>query len=170
MTSATRIAVLLAISGIPAIAQIQPCNAAQLSATEDRREADEIDGGLGHQAMTIVIQNRSASRCVLDGVPAVLLTDHADNASRVAACPNCIDYLFGPQPVAKITLTPNGSAYVVLGYLTECRSAATLRFQLSDQHAGLRIAIAGVGSCGELNVTPFLAKPPVDGFLPAFVK
>jgi hypothetical protein len=54
-----------------AMAQPLPCRAAQLIATEDRKESDSVEGGLGHHAMTIAIRNRSSAECFLEGVPVV---------------------------------------------------------------------------------------------------
>jgi len=55
-------------------------------------------------------------------------------------------------------------------YRTECRKAEVLSFHLSNQQRALNITVAGmVGqslvdglqSCGSVNITPFLEKPPV---------
>ena len=83
--------------------------------------------------------------------------------------------LFPKQPVKTILLEPKRSAYVLVGYNSECRKAEVLSFHLSDQQGPLNITVAGmVGphledgrqSCGAVNVTPFLEKPPVEGSLP----
>jgi hypothetical protein len=171
----------LAFSGIPAKAQekppvqVAPCKASQLSATEDQAEADSVEGGLGHHAKTFAIRNRSVSLCVLEGVPTLTLADKANRSLRASVCSNCPDYLFASQPVRRIVLKPNQSAYLVIAYnindgVGECREAATLGFHLRDQREPLNVNVVQgrdeMRSCGGLDITPFLAKPPVDGFLP----
>ena len=157
------------------MAQPLPCKAAQLIAAEDRNESDEIDGGLGHFAMTIALRNRSSAECVLEGEPVVTLFGKANRALAAQVCPNCSDYLFDSQPVERVLLKPNGTAYLVLGYDTEdgagiCRDALTIGLGLPNEAATLKIDVASNGqamrSCGRIDVTPFLRKPPVDGFLP----
>jgi hypothetical protein len=134
------------------------CRAAQLSATEDKRESDEVDGGAGHQAMVIVIQNRSSVTCTLQGIPAL-----TSARTSVTACSNCGDYLFPSQSVEELLLEPARSAYVLVGYLTQCRRAAVPGFRLSDRRETLRISIAGL-SCGPIDVTSFLGNPAPVGF------
>lgn len=170
----------LAASSRPATAQINApevssCKASQLSATEDRKESEEMDGGAGNQALTISVQNRSPSPCVLQGIPGLTLSDASKRPFSTHVCSNCADYLFPRQPVKRILLEPNRSAYVLVGYRTECRKAEVLSFHLSNQQGALSITVAGmVGphvvdglqSCGAVNITPFLEKPPVEGSLP----
>lgn len=161
------LAVLLALSSSPALAQVHaPCKASQLSVTEDRNESHEVDGGLGHQAMTIALRNRSAPACVLKGVPEITLSDNTNHSLQAKVCSGCEDYLFRRQPVGEVLLEPGGSAYVVLGHPTECRNTVTLALRLSDRRNSLRIGVIGLQSCSFLNVTPYLARPPADGSLP----
>jgi Protein of unknown function (DUF4232) len=153
-----------------------PCKTSQLSALEDTQEADEVDGGLGHHAMTIAIQNRSSSSCVLNGVPALTLSYFPENRTfPVRVCSNCDDYLFSSQPVKDVVLEPMKSAYLVLGFNIDegagtCTEAAAmaLDFRLLDQNEPLRIVFPEWRTCGAINVTPFLGKPPVDGALPDY--
>jgi Protein of unknown function (DUF4232) len=170
----------LAVSSIQATAQmnvpkVSSCNASQLSATEDRKESEEMDGGAGNQALTISIQNRSRSPCVLQGTPGLTLSDASNRPFSTHVCSNCADYLFPRQPARTILLDPKRSAYLLVGYRTECRKAEALSFHLSNQQGSLKITVVGmVGprlveglrSCGGVNITPFLAKPPVEGSLP----
>ena len=128
--------------------------------------------------MTIAVQNRSSSPCVLYGVPSLSFLDTANHASSVSVCSNCDDYLFRSQPVKKIVLEPNKSAYVVLGYNVNegghgeisCRYAVTLILHLPDQRVPLKVGVSQgrnqMRSCGPVVVTPFLEKPPSDGLLP----
>jgi hypothetical protein len=51
-------------------------------ATEDRKESDGIDGGVGHHAMTIAIQNRSSSPCILHGIPNLQLSYTATGRAK----------------------------------------------------------------------------------------
>jgi hypothetical protein len=164
---------------------ISPCKASLLSAMEDTQEADEVDGGLGHHAITIAIQNRSSSSCVLNGVPALTLSYFPENRTfPVRVCSNCgEDYLFSSQPVKDVVLEPWRSAYVVLGYNindgagtcteadpkfgpTTSYSTMALDLRLPNQSEPLRIVFPLWRSCGAIGVTPFLEKPPVDGLLP----
>jgi len=166
---------VLLISSHIAMARPAPCKVAQLIAEEDRNDADEIDGGAGHHAMTIAIRNRSSEECLLEGVPTLILSGKASRPFTVRLCSICSDYLFDMQPVDKIMLKPNTSAWVVLGYEINdgggtCRDAATVSLRLQNEVAALRIDMVRHGgamrSCGKIDVTPFLSKPPVDGFLP----
>ena len=144
---------------------------------QDRTEAHEIDGGLGHGAMTIAIQNRSSSRCILQGIPTLKFLGKSESPFSVSVCSNCADYLFSGQPVDEIRLEPKAIAYVVLGYDINdgahgeiaCRTAVafSLRLQAWNEHLRFRPQDRdGMRSCGPVNITPFLAKPPVDGDLP----
>jgi hypothetical protein len=166
--------------------RVSSCKASQLSATEDRRDSVGIDRGVGHLAMTVIshhamtiaVQNRSSSPCILQGVPTLAFLDATNHAFSASVCSNCDDYLFRSQPVRKIILEPNASAYVVLGYdiddseyaLIPCRYAAALRMYLSEQRESLKFEVSQghdkIGSCGPVVVTSFLEKPPADGFLP----
>jgi hypothetical protein len=38
-----------------------PCKTSQLSAVNDQEDSDAMDGGVGHHAITIAIENRSSS-------------------------------------------------------------------------------------------------------------
>ena len=128
MKSVLRLVVLPAIPGIPAMAQtpagVSACNAAQLSVTGDRKESEELGAGLGHQAMTMEVRNRSSSSCALEGTMLVF-TDRTNRVWPAWFCANCVDYLFSRQPVRRITLAPSRTAYVVVGYPSECRNALT---------------------------------------------
>lgn len=171
----------LAISPGSAGAQVKtakasPCNASQLSATEDRDASETIDGGLGHQALTISIENRSASACVLHGTPKLTFADSSGSPFSAHVCSNCPDFLFGQQSVKTFLLEPNRSALVFVGYRTDCRKAAALGFDVSDQERAIKITITGMldphlaygpKHCATVDVTPFLEKPPtIDRGLP----
>jgi hypothetical protein len=145
-----------ATSSIPATAQVNaparvsPCKASQLSATVDEKESDVLAGGLGHHAMTVAIQNRSSSRCILQGVPAAMFSDQANQSIAVTVCLNCLDYLFVRQPEKEIVVDPHRWAYVLLGYnINEgagpCRNATTLSLRLQGQRAPLRVGVMGSG-------------------------
>jgi hypothetical protein len=160
----------------PAFAQASTCKASQLSVSEDRKESDGIDGGVGHHAITIAIQNRSSSACVLYGVPTLNLSESGNRPFSVQVCSNCESYLFGKQPIAEISLEPKRSAYVVLGYnindrngqlqCSEPHAALTLKLYLSNQREPLSTRIVVPRICGGVDITPFLAKPPEHGSLP----
>ncbi|MGA3332830.1 MAG: DUF4232 domain-containing protein [Terracidiphilus sp.] len=170
----------LAVLSRPATAQsnapqVSSCKASQLSVAEDRKESEEMYAGAGNQAATISIQNRSPSACVLQGVPGMTLLDASNHPFSTRVCSNCGDYLFHVQSVKRILLEPNKSAYVVVGYLSECRNAETLSVHISDQKGALNITLAGMAApsmadgvqiCGTVNITPYLEKPPVGGDLP----
>ncbi len=162
-----------------------PCQSAQLLATEDRKESDGIDGGLGHHAMTIAILNHSSSSCVLQGVPTLGLSYTTTRLPfPVTFCSNCVDYLFPRQPVAEIILEPKQAAYVVLGYNTNDGNGKCTEgdakylpvFQLSDLtltlylpnqfESPLKLKIDGWRSCGAIDITPFLKQPPMESSLP----
>jgi hypothetical protein len=161
-----------------------PCKTSQLSAVNDRKESDTITGGVGHHAITIAIENRSSSYCVLRGVPKVTLSYYPSGRSfALRTCANCLDYLFSRQPDNAILLKPQGSAYLVLGYnvndgngtCTEADPkfmprfrypAMTLGLYLVDQEEPLRVVFGLWRSCGAIDVTPFLKQPPMHGALP----
>jgi hypothetical protein len=158
-----------------AVAQPLRCKATQLLAAEDRKESDEVDGGLGHFAMTIALRNRSSAECGMAGQLVVALRGESNRALTAQFCPNCIDYLFDKQPVQRVLLKPNETAYLVLGYDIDdgagpCRDTATVSLGLPNKAGTLKIDITQNGqampSCGKIDVTPFLRKPPVDGVLP----
>jgi hypothetical protein len=164
---------------IPAMAQIDTtervshCKASQLSAKQDLRESDEVDGGVGHHAMTVEIQNRSSSPCAVQGIPQMTLLDAANRSLPVVVCSNCTDYLFGSQPVKEILLKPNMSAYLLIGYNINdgagpCRKAFTLTLRITDGRVPLRTSVVrgrnAMRSCGAVDITPFLEKPRGDGF------
>lgn len=158
--------------------RVSNCKVSQLSATEDRKESDGIDGGTGNHAMTVAVQNRSSLPCVLHGVPSLSVLDAANHTFSVSVCANCDDYLFRSQPVGRIVLEPNKSAYVVLGYNINdgengeipCRYAVALSLYLPNESKPLELDVRQgrdkMRSCGPIVVTPFLEKPPVNGFLP----
>jgi hypothetical protein len=165
----------------PAVAQINTservslCKASQLSAKQDLRESDEVDGGVGHHAMTVEIQNHSSSACVVRGIPALTLLDAAKRSLPAAVCSNCADYLFGSQAVKGILVKPNRSAYLLIGYNINdgagpCRRAVTLRLLITGEREPLKISVVqgrdAMRSCGAVDITPFLEEPPVNGFLP----
>jgi hypothetical protein len=182
-----------ALAGSPSLAMAQinsgdrasTCRTSQLLATEDRKESDGIDGGVGHHAVTIGIQNRSSSPCILHGIPNLQLSYTATRSPFSAqVCSNCRDYLFPRQSVTEIFLEPKRSAYVVLGFnvnggnggCTEAdRSTApdfkysdmTVNLYLPDQHqSSLKINFGPWRSCGVIDITPFLKQPPVESSLP----
>lgn len=132
-----------------------------------------MSAGLGHHALTIAVQNLSYSLCFLRGVPTFTFSDAANHRLPLHVCPNCGDYLFRRQPVEEIPLGPGGLAYVVVGYDIngpngKCRKPITLRLHLGWQRKSLAIRAAMLRSCGAVDITPFLGKPPVEGFLPKF--
>jgi hypothetical protein len=164
---------VLTIASGPSKAQgIPSCRASQLSAVEDRNESEGIDGGAGNQALTIAIRNQSTSRCILRGVPGLVLTDNADRQLTTSVCAGCSDYLFPKLPMKTVLLAPNKSAYLLMGYRAECRSQKPLRFRIAGRDARLSLSIIGMlgpnsgndlQGCSRFNLSPFLEKPPVNG-------
>lgn len=167
------------ISSRPTMAQINrtervsPCKASQLAAIQDIKQSDQVAAGLGRHAMTIALQNRSSSPCVLKGVPTLTLSDTANHPLPLRVCLNCGDYLFRSQPAKEIPLRPGGLAYVVIGYginngngQWQCREAASLSLHLQGNQEPLAFRVAGMRSCGPVDITPFLGNAPVEGFLP----
>jgi hypothetical protein len=174
----------LAIAQVNTADLFSPCKISQLSAMEDSKETDGVEGGLGHHAITIAIQNRSTSSCVLNGIPTLTLSYLPNRPFPARVCANCDD-LFSRQPVEDVVLEPMGSAYVVLGYNindeagtcteadprfgpTTSYSTMALDLRLPNQNEPLRIVLPLWRSCGTIDITPFLAKPPVDGVLPDY--
>jgi hypothetical protein len=165
----------------PASAQIKApepvalCKTSQLSAINDLKESDNLDGGLGHHALTIEIQNRTSSPCLLQGIPGVTFLDKANHPFAVPVCSNCPDYLFPSQPVREILLQPKGSAYVLVGYNINngehgqipCRVAVALSLRLPGQRDALRAGVVegrdGMRSCGPVDITAFVGRLPVEG-------
>ena len=103
------------------------------------------------------------------------LRGKANRPLAVRFCPNCIDYLFDKQPVQRVLLNPNETAYLILGYNINdgagtCRDTATVSLGLPDKAGTLKVDVTQNGqampSCGGINVTAFLSKPPVEGVLP----
>jgi hypothetical protein len=176
---------VLAGSSSLAVAQpALPCKSSQLSAMEDTMEADGIDSGVGNHAMTIAIQNQSSLSCVLKGIPTLTLSYPAPSRPfSVRVCSNCDGSLFSSQPIKDVVLEPMKSAYLVLGYnindgagpCTEADpkfgpsySTMALDLRLPNQNEPLRMVLPAWRSCGAIDITPFLGKPPVDGFLPDY--
>ncbi len=155
-----------------AAAKAPACVALQLSAAVDDKESEQVDGGVGNHAITLAIQNVSPSTCFLQGVPGLASFDASNHPLPVWVCQNCPDYLFQPQPVTEVLLLPRRSAYVVVGYSINdgagtCIEPAWLDFFLSGDLHPLRARLSGIYRfCGEVTITPFLPKPPIDGFLP----
>jgi hypothetical protein len=165
--------------------RVPACKVSQLAAAEDHQDSDQIDGGAGHHALTIIIQNRLLSPCILRGVPKLELLYSANHrAFPVQSCANCSDYLFRRQPVTDILLKPGRSAYLVLGFdISDGNGPCTkgdpkyARFEYSDMFLNLylsgqprtplRMSLGEWRSCGAIDVTPFLKQPPKDGLLPA---
>ena len=128
------------------------CRASQLAAAWDRKESDQIEGGLGHHALTIALQNISKSPCTLEGITEVALLGLNGRSLSVRVCPNCPDYLFPTQRVNKIHLAPNTSAYLLVGYnINDNNGKWSCR-----QSVGFRIILRG--QCGEIDGTPLLDK------------
>jgi Protein of unknown function (DUF4232) len=128
----------------------------------DSKESDQVDGGLGHHAMTIDVKNLSSSLCSLQGVPALTLLDKANHPLCVPVCPNCGGYLFPKQAVQEVLLPPNASAYLIVGFnindgVGPCRNAKTLSLRLSGQRNKLKISVGGMRTCGPVDITAFLA-------------
>jgi hypothetical protein len=158
---------------LPATAQVSPCKASQLSAADDPNESDWLDGGTGHHALTIIVQNRASSPCLLQGIPTVAFLDKSKHRLVVPVCSGCLDYLFPVLPAREIILQPKGSAFVLVGYDINngehgeipCRNAVTLSLQLPGQRALIRGSVEGPGirSCGPVDITPFLGNLAIDG-------
>ncbi len=146
------------IAQVKAAERVSPCKASQLSAANDLNESDWLDGGTGHHALTIVVQNRASSPCLLQGIPTVAFLDKSKHRLVVPVCSGCLDYLFPVLPAREIILQPKGSAYVVLGYDINngehgeipCRNAVTLSLHLPGQSAPLRGSVEGPGYCTKL--------------------
>lgn len=146
--------------------------ALQLSAAVDDKEPEQVDGGVGNHAVTLAIQNVSPSTCFLQGVPGVATFDASNHPLPLQVCQNCPDYLFQPQPATEVLLLPRRSAYLVVGYNINdgagtCIEPARLDLFLSRDVHPLRARLSGISRfCGGVVITPFLPKPPADGFLP----
>lgn len=160
------------------------CLALQLTAAIDAAPADQIDGGVGHHATTLLLRNQSAAACTLSGVPNLRMSSAATHSPIfLNVCSPCSNYLFGPQPQAEVILQPKQPAYLVLGFNTNdgngaCTKAdpsrgpqfqssgVTLRLYLSGQRKQpLQIRLKNWRSCGAVDLTPVLAKPPKGGSL-----
>jgi hypothetical protein len=124
--------------------------------------------------VSIALRNRSSAECALAAKPVVTLFGKTNRQLAVQFCPNCIGYLFDKQPVQRVLLKPNETAYLVLGYdiddgTANCKYALTIGLRLAKDAAPLKVDVAQAGramrSCGRIDVTPFLNKPPVDGVL-----
>lgn len=152
-----------------------PCATSQLSTEYDQRQSDGIDGGVGHHAITIAIRNRSATTCVLHGVPAATLSPYpSGHTLAMMICSNCDDYLFSHQVASVVRLSPGDSAYLVMGYdindsvgrCTQTNSPVTLALYIHGQARPLGIRFDQWRSCGFVDMTPFLNHPPANGSLP----
>jgi hypothetical protein len=177
----------LAVAQTDLTGRIPACKVSQLAAAEDRKVPDQIPGGLGHNALTITVQNHFSSPCILRGIPKLELL-YSTNHRKFPAqfCADCSDYLFRSQPITDVFLESGRFAYLVLGFDTNdsngpCTEADpkydTTRFQYSDiflnlylpdqRQTPLKISPGPWRSCGAIDVTPFLKELPVDGSLPA---
>jgi len=79
--------------------------------------------------------------------------------------------LFPSQPVKEILLESKKSAYLLVGYNINhgagpCRNPIAFSLHLSGQREPLRGGLAGMlRSCGGVVITPFLEKPPREGYM-----
>jgi hypothetical protein len=159
----TQVKVALAFSAMIIAAHVHAaepdahCKAAKLAVSVDQKESDQVAPGLGHHALTIEIQNRGKTSCVVRDVPPIALFNNAKHQLDVPVCSNCQAYSFRQLSVEDVVLEPGGFAYVVIGYdindgVGACRESAQLRLGKS------RIAVR-MRSCGQIYVTPYLKKP-----------
>jgi hypothetical protein len=145
--------------------QLPPCNSRHLGT---RVEPGAIVAAHGHQAMTIALENLSSAACKVEGVPDIAFADKVKNPLPVHVCSNCPAYLFPVLPVETVVLQPRQSAYLVVEYTAVagdegCKEAATFSMQLTKDDKPVRIHLAGMRTCGVVDVTPFLAKLPPNG-------
>jgi Protein of unknown function (DUF4232) len=136
---------------------------------QDRQESHQLEGGLGHHALTISIQNRSLSSCTVRGVPLIILLDENGHALSAPTCANCQNYLFSKQPVEEIRLAPKESAYLFIEYSINdgngrlpCRETTAINIHLPGQGSSRRVDLDQVRSCGAIYTSPFLSKPLPD--------
>jgi len=159
----------LALWGDAALAQDNPaCGNGHLSANI---VPHSIQAAKGHQAVTIAVQNRSSSPCVVEGVPEIAFADNVNKPLPVHVCSNCPAYLFPVLPVETVVLQPRQSAYLVIEYTAMaadegCREAATFSMRSARDGKPVRIHLGGLRTCGVVDVTPFLAKLPPNGVFP----
>ena len=147
--------------------------AAQLMDESGRRRSPSIGWAVvgavvaaqGHQAMTLALENRSSAACKVQGVPDIAFADKVKKPLPVHVCSNCPAYLFPVLPVETVVLQPRQSAYLVVEYTAVagdegCKEAATFSMRLAKEGKPIRIHLAGVRTCGVVDVTPLLAKLP----------
>jgi len=147
--------------------QISDCRPAQLSAVEDQAALDQVEGGLGHHALTVAVQNISTSTCVLSGVPKVRFLDRDGRVMPVPVCENCVSYLIPKQPVEVVRLAPKAWAYLLVAYTINdndgtwpCREIAALEVHTSRQADALSVKTREMRSCGQIYVFPFTRAIP----------
>jgi hypothetical protein len=133
---------------------------------EDRQESHQIEGGHGHHALTISIQNRSLSSCTLRGVPAITLLDANGHALSTPVCANCQNYLFSKHSVEEVLLRPKESAYLFIEYdindgdgRSPCRETKAISIHLPGQSSSRRVDVSVMQSCGAIYTSPFLSEP-----------
>ena len=75
------------------------------------------------------------------------------------------------MPVETVVLQPRQSVYLVVQYKAVagdegCQEAATFSMRLAKEERPLRIHLAGMRTCGVVDVTPFLVRLPPGGLFP----
>jgi hypothetical protein len=148
--------------------QVPTCKSRDLGA---KIELGAVAASAGRQAMTLAVQNRSSAACKVEGVPEIAFADSVKRPMPVHVCSNCPAYLFPVLPVETIVLQPRQSAYLVVQYKAMagdegCKEAATFSMRLGKEDKPLWIHLAGVRTCGVVDVTPFLARLPAGGLFP----
>jgi hypothetical protein len=148
--------------------EVPVCKSRNLST---RLEPGAVAAAGVHQAMTLVLQNRSSRACKVEGVPEIAFADKVKRPLPVHVCSNCPAYLFPVLPVETVVLQPRQPVYLVVEYTAVagdegCEEAATFNMRLAKEDRPLRIHLAGVRACAVVDVTPFLAKLPPNGLFP----
>lgn len=97
--------------------------------------ATATQGALGHRALTLILINRSASSCVLDGYPDLAFADAGDHALAVTVVHGG-SYTARDPGAAVVTLPTGGSAEAHLGWNATGATTQTARTLWAAQYAG----------------------------------
>ncbi|MHA7270109.1 DUF4232 domain-containing protein [Arthrobacter sp. HLT1-20] len=95
----------------PSYVPAPPCTVGQLAATMKGR----VEAALGHRAMTLLLTNTSATRCSMEGYPAVKF--FADDGAPIpVTLTHGSSYMFSDPGPAPISLAPGGTATARLAW------------------------------------------------------
>lgn len=152
------------------------CHVSQLSVGLDpTHSGGAAAGSVGY---TYVFTNTSSSLCTLDAYPGLQMLDAANQAIPTRVSRGKGASTVPPEPVNVVSLAPGGKAWFALGFAdqtgygsAQCPRSTSLEVTPPNAYGHLRITGSGGQlqpfggtaqnpQCGDITVSPVLAKPP----------